>query len=468
MSKKKRKKKSSWKAIPRGGFVNSKPVRNFVLENVTPANVEKVIHNTINKASKGRVGIAVGLLKKLAKPAAVKIADHVKVKLTESPAGTVTGKGTIPSIETESVRMISGSNGLYKAKEHRVHFKSGNEPGRWLKTLKRDNGFHTDLQLDTTISYPLGHADRSELHTQAGLNQKEQVGIDTDLFGWTVGEVNDLVQLTNYDTATTKEQRAYVAVSKLRSEATITSLNKFVPTYVKMSLVRLRPTGENWLLSFLDGVNTTTVTQIDGAMPLYIQQDVSSSNKLGSHIYVDPTTKGVRSSNKFNAISDIVMSKTIKLPAGDRIKLVYDHNYGSGLRMDKLFGEKADTSISDSCPLTYVLMVEYWGEEVDAYRYQDSSDVIKGTCPSMLQFEFKKSIEGSPPSYSSTTGLNPAGVKGWLSQSFAIKVYTDGNLASTTRRYFGTYAELTDTGITGYRVPIMSDASYEAAGSINN
>jgi hypothetical protein len=234
-----------------------------------------------------------------------------------------------------------------------------------------------------------------------------------------------------------------------------------------MSLLRTEVTNDDYLTAWKEGVNSDSNIQIDGSMPrLYQQESIQTNTIVGNSIMVDPKTNGIRTSEKWKSSMKVIESKTVKLYAGDRIKLVYDHMCGSGIRLDKLHGCEKDNSWNNDHPITYSLMIESWGEEVDAYAYADANKVIKGSCPGSLQFEFSKHITGIGPSATGANQILTTTAKGYISNRYAVKVYTKSPLSLLTRRSFGTYAELTSTTGSSYRIPVMSGAEVQNAGKV--
>jgi len=446
---------------------NPGSMRTKVAKEVSPARVHDFITKVIETAIRGKSPTAVKFLTEISKPFAFKVADSI-VKLVNAPASGVTApEGTeLPLFTKAAHKRISGKNHLYTAKEYKVKFTSGKEPGSWLKGLKRTNG-NSVLQLnDTTRQYPLESANRSKLVTNIGFNQKLQTAISTDLFGFTFSSLKPYFGTDDFDSSHIKEQIAYGAVSNLQSRATITSLNRYVPTYVKMNLCRIEATSDHWSNAFKEGMNTSLLAQVDGAMPFYWQQNTPPlPDLLGTPVFVDPKTPGIKGAEKFKANIHVVASKTIKLYAGDRIKLDYDHMCGSGIRVDKLHGIDRDTSWDNDHPVTYCLMIESWGEEVDAHSAVSADNIIKGTCTASLQFEFSKRMIGSLPLVDHNNILSGDPVKGFKSTDFAIKVYSKNSIGAATRRYFGEYSALNDPA--GYSIPVMSDAFETEAARIS-
>lgn len=110
-------------------------------------------------------------------------------------------------------------------------------------------------------------------------------------------------------------------------------------------------------------------------------------------------------------------------------------------------------------------MLEVWGEEVDVYSIANPNQVIKATGPCSLQLEMTKERKGCQPLFTPGNVYNSGSFNGYLSESYAVKVYSKAPIRSSFRRWYGTWADL-NTAPNGYRVPIMSDADERDAGSI--
>lgn len=435
----------------------------------TPERLATFVSKAAEATARGRSQTARRVIDLLAVPLHVGVAEGVMRLLPPPIAGVASSdKKSLPNITSLNTSLISGKNSLYNAKEHKLKFTSGREPGSWLRSIEKLNGSHTIQVNNTTEQYPLVDTDRAYLVKNYGLNQKMQLAVNTERFGFTFSSLLDYFSIGTYDTNKIRTQVAYGAISKLTSKATITSMNRYVPVFVKVSLCRVETAINHFEGAFQEGINSTNIQQIDGAMPLFYQQENNQAGTLlGESISVDPKTPGVRASEKFKAAVQVLESKTVKLYAGDRIKLQYDHLCGSGVRLDKLHGVDRDSSWNNDHPITYSLMIESWGEEVDAYLYSNPDHVIKGTAPGSLQFEFSKHVTGIAPLKTGAEQQNTGANDGYFSNRYAVKVYTKSPLTSQVRRYFGTYADLTTTTANGYRIPVMSDATVGEAGKVN-
>jgi hypothetical protein len=430
----------------------------------TPDRLLKFMNTAIDYVVRGKSETAKRILKELAKPMAIKVGNEI-YKLTNPPVAGVASPSSDPQIlgVEDSWKQVSGTNHLYTAREYRLNITSGRSKRGWLSSIEKTNGRVNVKTVDTTELYHLDDAARSNLTKVAGIGRKTQQLINSNLFGWTFQDLRTYFSMTTYDTSNIREQVAYGAVTKLNSKMTITNLNKYVPTYIKVNLVRNKVVGSDPINSYRGCINSVDTIQVDGAMPLYIQQgSIPAETILGQRVFVDPKSKGIKSSEIFKAGFEIVESKQFKLAAGDRLKINYDHLCGSGVRLDKLHGIERDSSFSDKHPVTYLAMIETWGEEVDAYLTLDASRVIKATAPTSIQFETSKTIYGVMPSESALQLQNSSGYKGYLSESFAIKLYSKSPLVTTTRRYYDFHSNLG----TVYKVPVMSDAVEQSAGQI--
>lgn len=431
----------------------------------TPARVERFINVVIDKAVRGKSSTAAAILKRLAKPISVKVSDGI-MKVGKPPITGIASPSNVevPVLENNSIRRVSGYNNLYNAKEHKVNFTVGGPPGKWLRSCKINNGEISRLLNDSSVDYPLDHTNRGLFTKFVGFNQKLVYAVDTNFFGFEPSQLESYVGQTTFDSSLSKEQKAYAAISKLSSYMTITSLNKYVPVYVKLYLCRHKVPSDTWTDLITSTVSNSLVTQGDGLMPIYLQQTLPASDILGSYAYVDPKSKGIRSADTFNLNAEIISTKKIKLPAGDRIKVSYDHLCPSGVRVDKIHGINRDVDYRSDSAITYCMFMEIWGEEVDAYSLalDSSGKVMKGTSTSVIQFEFSKKMYGSVPATIPLRAQNLGADEGYDTTQFLIKVYSDMLTQNTTRRYFSPYSSL---GV-DYEIPIMSDSTSESAGRI--
>lgn len=430
-------------------------------KNSTPERVNKFLNFAIDKAARGKSSTAARYLKELSKPLSYDISGRI-LRMIRTPVSGVVSPPGVQSVmeESSSIHRLSGANNTLHAREHRINFKTGLNKRRWIKQTIIENGEVNRKLKDTTEDFPLEDLARNALLIKAGANRKMQKMVDPDYFGFSHADLQSFFDITSHTGSTIREQIAYGAISKLVSKSTITNMNKYIPVHVKASLLRPKVVGVDPITQWLKCFNTTTTVQIEGAIPLYTQLTNSASSSIfGNTQLVDPKSKGVKASEVFNSSFEVVESKKVKLLSGDRLKINYEHLCGSGVRLDKLHGMQTDTGFSTKHPVTYMLFLEMWGEEVDVMSNTSTSQIIKATAPVAVQFEYEKIVHGVRPS---TTAADMQTSAGYTSNHFAVKLYSKSPLVTTNRRWNDSYANLGTT----YIVPVMSDSTNRDGGQI--
>jgi hypothetical protein len=443
-------------------------LQRLLKEKTSPAKVDKFIRTLIDKAARGKSSTATRLLKELSKPLSVKLGSEI-LKLTKTPGEGVTAPldSEVPFSTNLTVRNISGANRLYAASEHKVNFKSGLPEGRWLRNLKQSNGESVLTTVSTIVSDQGSlSVNRTELVQDFGFNQKLQLMVNTDLFGFTINEMYNEFKLSTLDSSHVADQIVYGAVSKLSSMVTITNLNRYVPAKLKLHLCRITNNFVNYATAFDEGLNDVSGTQIEGAMPEKWQLSFNNTtNYLGIRTLVDPATKGIKAAPSWRTNIEIVDTCKVKLSAGDHAFVKYVHELGRGLRVDKIYGMEEDNTVSSNHPITYVLFIEAEGEKVEAVSNTDSNKIYKGTSIGSLSFEFKKQITGSRPVVETIDMQNAGSYKGWRGENYAIRVYSKRSQLPDTSKTFNVDFVDVKAGVGGtHNIPIMSDAIETEAG----
>jgi len=394
-----------------------------------------------------------------------------KVKLATEP--TVGGGGgnrrPSPLSEISSRHAISGSNHLFTAHKHKWNVNAGRHTARWIKNEAKQNGDNQLVLRDTLTSYHMDNVSRSQLSKDFGFNQKLQWFINASQFGVTADDLRNQYTYTgNYDSSKLANQICYLGISKLRSIATITNMNRYVPCRVKVSLVDI---GRNYDPKdiFAASCNAVPAAQDESAMPMAFQYSHATfGNVVGDSVLVDVSSPGVRSSNTWKDACSIAATKTFRLAAGDHLEVDYEQRLGSGLRLDKLFGyEDSGSNYVTTKPITYALLIEAYGEQVELVDNSDQTKVMKGTCIGNLQCEFKKMIYGPNSSYNASTGINSTtglgSNEGWYSHRFPLRVISRATTENFTINKYNLDHNLVD-GV-NYSIPIMSDAVSVTAGT---
>ena len=123
-----------------------------------------------------------------------------------------------------------------------------------------------------------------------------------------------------------------------------------------------------------------------------------------------------------------------------------------------------DNTVSGNHPITYCLFIEAEGEKVEAIDVSNADKIYKGTSIGSLAFEFKKQITGSRPVVETLDMQNTASFKGWKSDKYAIRVYSNRpSYGSATLKTFN--VDFDQIGPAGtHIIPVMSDATEVDAG----
>lgn len=406
------------------------------------------------------------LLSLAASKTSVEIGKQIIKRAAPPLTGVSTSADEIPTTSDISTHYVSGKNGLYHSREHRIKFFSGNNYGRWMRNIIKTDGIQTLKRGDTTETLGLGSTDRANLTYRFGAGQKGQVKFLDSVCGFRVGEITPLFDLAGLDTSTTADQTAYGAISMLRSQVTVTSLNKFVPMYVKFYLLKAKDVSATSQAQFDDCCNSDINIQQNGRMPRYFQQTAPTVTTHYHEVKVDPKTRGVRAADNWETAFEIVQSRTVKLSAGDRVKVDYMHLLMSGVRLDNLYNYVKSPDFSTDHPICYTMMMEVWGEEVDIQAFTDANQTIKATSPGVVQFEFAKWLKGVRNNEPGVDYIDSDPQQGWKVGDFAVKVYTRKPVIGTTRRWNSNYSNLNQNNASGYKVPIMSDATEGDGGQI--
>lgn len=433
-----------------------------VNKHVTPEKAARIMERMIEAAAGGSNQKLAGLLKEISKPLAPAVSGTV-VRLITPTVGGVSGPPnvSIPSFSSGEVRRISGKNSLYTAREHTLSFKAGNSAGKWMREMAKTRSITKEIISDTLSDYQLTSPSRANLVKSVGAGRKLQSIVYPELFGETIQRVNTEFSVSALDSTTAYEQTLYGAISSLTSKMTLTSLNRYIPMYVRVLLVKNKVTVNDAVGTFADCYNLTTAAQDNGSMPLEAQStNPNTVPGFTREVSVDPKTPGVKSAENWKNGFDVVYSKTKKLYAGDRLKFTYEHLFGSGVNISKVHGMiKESDDYNSQTQMTYSLMLEVWGEEVDVLEIS-SGNVIKATAPFAFQMEFSKGMKGIQADLTkdSTAGV----LRGYPVNKYAVKAYSKNLVSTVAKRWNDSYSNL---GVT-YSVPVMSDAVEQDGGRI--
>lgn len=373
---------------------------------------------------------------------------------------------SVPSISQTTLAKYTGSKWNPNSKTIKISFQSGKRPSRANFNCGKQNGVNKKVYLDTIRQTSITDAQRQAFTVSTGYNQKKQFMFDSGYTSFNIAGLASIFNFTGLTAPATSNQRVYANVHKMLSEIKITNINKYLPTYLKIHFFRYQQQ-EIPYLSLLGSCCNSVVTTQDSqeAMPfMYQLQPSVTVASTRAEVKVDPKTPGIMSAPEWKSQCEIVKSFSVKLNAGDILNLNHTHLCGSGIRLDKLFGEWINPTTSNTIPLTYGVMFEMYGPSVDAYRSTDNRIRYLGTGPGYLTFEFKRSITGALPPTSTSTENHDATYGGFDSVHFGIRVFQN---ETTIHRSTASKVLNWDEGSTAITIPVMSDLAEQDAGIIN-
>lgn len=399
----------------------------------------------------------------------VKIGE-VYNRLVSPPENTVmAGDKPVLSANHNKLTMQSGANGTYVSKLHKVYYNIGQKPTRSINEVCKENG-STVLKLSDTIYDNVSTLERPQLTQTYGFNQKLQLIPQPDYFGFNIRRLAETYEISNIAlvSPTNREQKVYGCVKSLNSVARITNINKYTPCYVKIHLIKYKG-NETFRNALTNATNAALGTQTEGAMPEKHQLSLKDvTNTFSSSVLVNPRTTGIKASSEWKASVEIVASCSRKLHTGDTLQFSYKHLCGPGLRFDELDGYWNDSSVLNDFPITYGLLIEAHGPQLEAVHSATAGARYLGTSPGMLSFEYQRSVEHALPSRDQQTGVNIGSTGGYLSQKTAIRVFTkeETSLRSGNAIYNVNYSDIgTGPGSGTIYIPVMSDKVVDDAGA---
>ncbi len=387
----------------------------------------------------------------------IKLGREVYEALQNPDNQVIGGEKSIAAETLSGIRTLSGGNGLVASKVQKIHFTAGTPPVRAARDLIRTNG-NTSNVLVETIRNNETVSERLALTSTFGFNQMRQMLVDTDIFGYNLKEAVAGLGLTLMTDPEKKIQNSYWMATRLRNKMTISNDNRYLPVEIKLSLCTLQDE-----IAFCDvvdrSVNTSLISQSTAAMPRFLQLGLATTSFVGKSVLVDPTTPGMKASPNFRGKVEIVKTFKRKILSGDALEFTYDHLFGSGLRVEPLYGMHKDSNIDNNYPLVYALMVEMKGIPCEVFNSTNLSAKYRGTSPGEVSFEFKKTIHGAR---SSTNSNNQSPLGGYYSQLFAVRTYTK-RVTEGVNKIFNVNHPIV---MNGYDLKVMSDALMRDAGTI--
>ena len=453
--------------MPRGGFIPNRTFR------VSAQGIASVIGKAAVEAAKQK-GLDEGtkIFMNAKKATSAKLKDAT-FGLMEGLSEGILGKDDIsPYYQKMKTRLQSGSNYTFNSKYHKIKVVTGRDQSKSIKALAKRNGtskimFNNSMRTKTAI------ADRVELTTDTGFNQKQQILVNPQSFGWSQSQIFSYFNLSTFMSSAVKEQICYGLATSFGSVCRLTNVNQFLPVNVKFHLIKLMaPSMTVRELMSASAHSDITAIQQEGKMAKQFQLTNTSLGTTNSPLFtvnVDPNSRGIFASDAFKSIAKIVHTKSIKLFTGDTAEFENVERTGAGVRLDKTHGMDTMSGMETDYPVTYFLGIEINGPMVEAINATNADARYLGTGPSTVSFEFKKYSTGIVDAEDVVNSINPSGSEGFISTNFMIRRYTKLQIGSTAPRIINFSPDNILQASSGGTVdqiyiPVMSDKSVQAVG----
>lgn len=456
----------------RGGFTprSSKP---FGV--LTAGNYDKVFTAAVKQSaakSKDPQEFAKSVILAAAKGCAIEVGRSVVEKVL-SPNNEYTSQIDEPTVATTqtSVRKNTGVNQITNSKLHNILFQTGKMPTTSVKRVNRQHGTMTipvkDTDMQTTTD-----GTRNELTVDTGFNQKT-VAIFGEQYGyWSIEDLFNLYDLTNFQISKNEVQHAYGNTEYLETFLKFSNSNSFLPLKLKIHMCRLIATSVRPRTAF-DACFTTNLSAVPDVkqMPLQDQQEalVQFANTL-SYVNVSPKSRSWRDSMSGQAHIQIVKSYSKTLGAGDILHFKHRHHTGPGVRLNELI---ADYSLGSNksiySAVSYFPILEIMGLPCEIMKANASQVRLTGTSPVNLTIGCKKTVKLG---LASMTNVEYAQLnnEGWNSP-YGVRVFKSSNTLrkdalDLNRVAFVTPTDIITVGNTQgkWKVPIISSDFIQFAG----
>lgn len=405
-------------------------------------------------------------------------AQELSVKLGEAYAGAIEAPkheifgsvDTVPLLTSETMRRLTGQQGLYSSKKHVVRLKTGQPPTRANMMMSKLYGINNLCHFDTIRDNTISDSERQSLTVTAGFNQKTQFMFASNLTGYNLSEFDGIFGVSDDNPLVTRQQTAYANIQYMRTIMKITNINKFLPIKLKIHLITYQQQDISYDSFLPSCCNIDLVNQLTLGMPVNNQLTVASASTYKDQVSVDPLSNGILSSAEWKGQMEILHTISQKIPAGDILEFDWKHFCGPGVRLDKLYGEVKNSSTNAIGPIAYGFLFEMVGVPVEGYRADDATIRYLGTGPGALSFEFRRTMLGSNiPLFTTSDAASAYGGK--TSSVYGMRVFTKDitrhhTVASATRIKNFSPADIVSTAGTSSQIviPIMSQALSEDVG----
>lgn len=371
-----------------------------------------------------------------------------------------------PSVSYKDMTKYTGSKWNPNSKTIKISFATGQKVSRANYNCGKQNGIAKKVTFDSLRSSTLTDTNRTAFTVATGYNQKKQFMFNSSYTSFNLDYMSTLFDLGSTVAPISSNQRVYANVHQLQTKIRICNINKYLPVKMKIHFFTYEQLEVNYLSIISKCSNAILGTQDPEAMPeMYQLSTATPDPTIRRDIKVDPNSPGILASPSWKAHNNIVKTFSVKMNAGDICELTHNHSCGSGIRLDKLYGEYISATTSNTIPTTYGILFEMNGVEVDGYISGEPSRRYLGTSPCNVTFEFKRAITGALPPRDDINSRDSV-VGGYSTRFFGIRVFqneTTPHLAVAS----GAKVKNWDEGNPALILPIMADLTEQDAGRIS-
>lgn len=473
MKRNSRRRKTSVKKIPRGGFAMpgglNKPIIQYVQDGVV-ARAKKSNH-PLKSAAKDLLDAAV-------KGAGVKIGETTVEILKDSLMGD--GQKVVGTESTRAV--LTKSNPGLSGKTYRTKFSAGRASTKMVNTAERMNGARKFTYSDTVVDIAPG-ALRKELSPISGFNRKGVIGY-AEYSYWSFNDLFGLMGTASYVRPTLKEQRSYFMSKNFGTVSKVMNQNKYLNVKVTCRWVRQLLSGQspNANLGLAFTSSTPTITSVEPNTIPYNHQMVGRT-QVPNYTFcpIDPVYGNLNSSAAFRENFEVVKTMTKTLNPGDIWEIDYCHHTGPGLVFEDMYDRfttaTTDEGHNELAAAFYYPIFEFSGPQVEAFDSLDAlgQNSIIGTSPCAMHFEFRKYAEIVQRSQAELSKDTTISQGGFFSTRYAVRTFTKAGPSYDTgvmkRRFSLPVSSILKAGeapfVDKYIIPVTTDYTVDRGGRPN-
>jgi len=252
-----------------------------------------------------------------------------------------------------------------------------------MRMLKKQNGCFTDMVYNSLQQDVSGTPTRKNRTIDWGLNERA-----TTFFPYTdiptCGQVWQRGSFVGSSAAYNASDFAYqnfmCGIAGSKNVKSITNTSNYLPVNVKLTVFASIPpawTANDWT----DVMFSTIAGEDDGALPraTYLRQIPSVSGFDAGGAITLNLTSGVKAAS-FDRDATVITSQTRKLQPNDTWEFTVNETYKNGIDLWNLFknvrnfANEPGTYAANKSPLSYMIMMECWGDKVECVKAAAGAD----------------------------------------------------------------------------------------------